>query len=91
MINRDLDRGCQSVSCGEQASQLLSGEVSELLWSLSGLITIAVIQCNKRSCVLFCCVGVFVLCFQRGSSRVYLRDVSLTYTVSPAPQFTGYM
>jgi hypothetical protein len=37
-------------------------------------------QRSKRSCVLFCCVLVFVLCSQRGSSRVYLLNVSLMYT-----------
>jgi hypothetical protein len=43
-------------------------------------VNVAVMQCSKRSCVLFCCVVLFVLCSQRGSSRVCLHDVSLMYT-----------
>jgi hypothetical protein len=54
----------------EYADWTLTGTVAgqgALRTSWHGL-EVAVMQCNKRSCVLFCCVVLFVLCSQRGSS-----------------------
>jgi hypothetical protein len=54
--------------------------IARLDLTMNAALGVAVMQCKKRSWVLFCCVVLLVLCSQRGSSRVCLHDVSLMYT-----------
>jgi hypothetical protein len=60
----------------------LNGPPPELSAAVGSLRSrcVAVMQCSKRPCVLFCCVVLLVLCSQRGCSRVCLHNVSLMYT-----------